>query len=145
MRTKATQSNLIKAGEYDKGCFLQDVATSYDRKSITTAKKRNFLDAMVHTLGVVSTAAAMCKTAKQTHYSWTRNDPAYKAAVESINNTCIDFAETKLFEKIDAGDTYSIIFYLKTKGKQRGYVEKEDIRSATQNNIVVNVAIPTGI
>ena len=145
MRTKALQTTTTSVAKMNKEEFFTDATTSYNRKSITTAKKRNFLDAMVRTLGVVSKAATMCRTSKFCHYDWMKKDPAYKEAVESINNTCIDFAETKLFEKIDAGDTYSIIFYLKTKGKQRGYVEKDDIRSATQNNIVVNVAIPTGI
>ena len=146
MRSKATQAvGTALAKNEAKYEGFTDIATSYDRKSITTVKKRNMLDGLCNSMGIVSPAATISNTNKRTHYNWVHNDPAYKAAVDSITNSCLDFAESKLFQKIAAGDGYSIIFYLKTKGKHRGYVEKDDIRSATQNNIVVNVAIPTGI
>jgi hypothetical protein len=39
-----------------------------------------------------------------------------------------DFAEASLLSKIKAGDTTSIIFFLKTKFKHRGYVEQTEMR-----------------
>ena len=39
----------------------------------------------------------------------------------------LDYAEGKLQEKIRTGDTTSIIFYLKTQGKGRGYVERQEL------------------
>ena len=35
-------------------------------------------------------------------------------------------AEGKLMKKINVEDTTSIIFYLKTQGKERGYIEKSE-------------------
>jgi hypothetical protein len=36
----------------------------------------------------------------------------------------IDFAESQLHKQIKEGSTAATIFFLKTKGKQRGYVER---------------------
>ncbi|MFO0202076.1 MAG: hypothetical protein ACK528_03000 [Alphaproteobacteria bacterium] len=46
------------------------------------------------------------------------------ADVEESN---LDKAESALLGLIEAGNVASIIFYLKTKGKKRGYTEKIDL------------------
>ena len=38
-----------------------------------------------------------------------------------------DLAENRLLEKINDYDTTSIIFFLKTKGRKRGYQEKQEL------------------
>lgn len=45
----------------------------------------------------------------------------------SEREATLDLAENKLFENINDNDTTSIIFYLKTQGRKRGYVEKLDV------------------
>ena len=68
---------------------------------------------------------------RQTYYNWMRDDLEFKQSVEDVIEESIDFVESSLMERIKEGDTTATIFYLKTKGKSRGYVEK------TQNETIV--------
>lgn len=82
------------------------------------------LSALETSLGVVSTACDSVGLSRQTHYEWMKSDPDYRASVESVNEQTLDFAESHLHQLIGAGNVTAIIFYLKTKGKTRGYVER---------------------
>lgn len=84
--------------------------------------KKAMIDALEKTLGIVTTACRIVGIARSTHYEWYNSDPDYRAAVDSISDICLDVAESKLFKKINEDeDITAIIFYLKTKGKKRGY------------------------
>jgi hypothetical protein len=88
--------------------------------------KKAMIEALEKSLGVVTTACKSVGIERNTHYVWIREDEDYKKAVESIEDIAIDFAESKLHKQIDKGDTTACIFYLKTKGKKRGYVERNE-------------------
>jgi hypothetical protein len=88
--------------------------------------KKKMLEALKKTLGVVTTACNKANICRQTHYDWLKEDPEYKKAVEDIGELAIDFVETKMFEAVNNGDTGLIKYYLSTKGKKRGYVERTE-------------------
>jgi hypothetical protein len=85
------------------------------------------LEALKNTLGVVTPACVTVGIARSTHYQWLQDDEAYRAVVDDVSEIAIDFAESKLHANIKNGDIPSILFYLKTKGKKRGYVEKQEV------------------
>ena len=87
-------------------------------------KKKAMIEALTKSLGIVTIACKEVDIARQTHYRWMQEDEEYKNNVESISDIALDFAESKLHGLIDKGDTSANIFYLKTKGKRRGYIEK---------------------
>ena len=89
--------------------------------------KKAMLEALEKSLGVVTTAAKSVGIDRSTHYKWMESDAAYKEAVESISDIALDFAESQLHKQIQSGEVSSTIFYLKTKGKKRGYIEKSEI------------------
>ena len=93
----------------------------------TDSLKRNMLEALEKTLGVVAPAAKKANIARQTHYEWLSLDPEYRKAVEDIENLALDFAESKLHSQIASDNIVATIFFLKTKGKRRGYVEKSEL------------------
>lgn len=89
--------------------------------------KRMMISALEKTLGVVTSACKIVGIARSTHYNWYDSDRDYRDAVDDISNIALDFAESKLHELIKDKDTTATIFYLKTKGKRRGYIERNEI------------------
>jgi len=80
-------------------------------------------------LGVVTAACKAVGIGRTTHYLWMQEDAEYKKAVEDLNDVAIDFAESQLHKQIKDGNSTATIFYLKTKGKKRGYVERQEIEA----------------
>jgi hypothetical protein len=104
------------------------------------------IEALKASLGVISTACENVGISRQTHYRWLTEDESYKEQAENITEAAVDFAESKLFERIKGvtvqnkegvydqppSDT-AIIFYLKTKGKKRGYIERQELLHDVSN------------
>ena len=89
--------------------------------------KRTMLDALECSLGIVSTACEKAGISRQTHYNWLKDDPEYKEAVRAIEERTIDFAESHLHALIKDKNPAATIFFLKTKGKTRGYIDRQEI------------------
>ncbi len=92
--------------------------------------KKAMLQALEKSLGVVTSACKSVGIARETHYRWMREDGQYKEAVKELENVALDFAESQLHKQISENSTSATIFYLKTKGKKRGYVERQEITGA---------------
>ena len=114
--------------------------------------KKAMLKALESTLGVVTTAAEKAGIDRTTHYLWLKNDEEYKNAVDDLKNIALDFAESKLHERISGvkvqrgSDVYesppsdtAIIFYLKTQGKGRGYIERQEVEHSNKEPLTIKV------
>lgn len=103
----------------------------------------DFLVAFEKTLGVVTPAAQMIGVKRSTVYRWREMYPEFDAACKEISETAVDFVESKMFKKIDQGGKGSeslMIFYLKCKGKHRGYIEKQEVDvNAEVKGVTINV------
>jgi hypothetical protein len=93
----------------------------------TDIHKKAMLEALEKSLGVVTSACKQVGIARQTHYEWYKDDAAYQAAVDELSDVAIDFAESQLHKQIKEGNSTATIFFLKTKGKKRGYVERQEV------------------
>jgi hypothetical protein len=96
-------------------------------KQQTALKKGEMIKALVKSLGIVTIACEKVGIERSTHYDWIKADEEYKNAVEDISDVALDFAESMLHKQIQDKDTIATIFYLKTKGKRRGYIERTEI------------------
>ena len=93
--------------------------------------KGKFLEALAAAAGIVLTACESVNVSRSTYYRWYKEDAAFAERVDEISEEQLDFVEGKLLKSIKEGDTTAIIFYLKTKGKKRGYSEKQPPKEET--------------
>lgn len=121
-----------------------------------TIKKDAMLQALTASLGNVTEAAEKIGIRRETHYAWLKDDEEYSAAVASLKNVALDFAESQLKKLMegaerqalthdgevvtikDAPNTSAVIFYLKTQGKQRGYIERQELSTEIKS---INITI----
>lgn len=89
--------------------------------------KKALLEALEKTLGIVTTACKIVGISRQTFYKYTQDDKEFAKAVKDIENVTFDFVESQLHKQIKDNNTASTIFYAKTKMKNRGYVERQEI------------------
>lgn len=80
--------------------------------------------ALYEARGKVSIAARKLGTTVRVVIGFIEREEICQVAIQEAEEMLLDFTEAKLFQKIKAGDIASIIFYLRTKGKQRGFTEK---------------------
>lgn len=107
-------------------------------KITTAARKRMMIEALEKSLGIVTSACLVVGITRRMHYYWMQNDEKYRQAVEGIEDIALDFAESQLHKQIKDQDTAATIFYLKTKGKKRGYVEHSTIDLTSKGERINN-------
>ena len=122
------------------------VAKRYRTAKDREAAMADFLIAYEKSLGVLKPACEMTGMCRKTIWEWRKKYPEFDEACRECEETAIDFVESKMFKSIDKGGKGSeslMIFYLKTKAKHRGYVEKQEIdMSAEVKGVTVNVTNP---
>lgn len=74
--------------------------------------------------GIVGAACKNAGIARKTYYNWYNSDEKFREKCQEINENQVDLAEAALFKNIQKGDTTSIIFLLKYRGRDRGYASK---------------------
>ena len=94
-------------------------------------KKEVFLQALNNNLGHITKACKSANIHRQTYYSWIDKDEGFKQSCENVEESLLDMAEHSLLSEIKdcerKNHITAVIFFLKTKGKKRGYVEKQEV------------------
>lgn len=86
-------------------------------------------EAIVKAFGNLSTAAKSLQVERATLYAWIEAEGLEEAVMEGRNRR-LDFAESMLDKGMKDGNMTAIIFYLKTQGKSRGYIERQEVTGA---------------
>ena len=84
-------------------------------------EEEEFLEALEQALGNMSVALKKTGYTRDHIKQWKKNI-FFNKKVEEINEMSIDYVEDQLIKEIREGNVNAITFYLKTKGKSRGYV-----------------------
>lgn len=81
-------------------------------------------EALVAAGGVQVDAARILGCTRSTINGYVRRYPDLQQLIIDTREETLDLAESQLIKKMKEGNMTAVIFYLKTQGKQRGYVEK---------------------
>lgn len=95
-------------------------------KQSLTKQQKDFLTVFNKVGGNISMACRQSNIkSRTTYYRWLENEE-FRDAVENVNESFIDLAESQLRAAVSRGDMNAVFFLLKTKGKSRGYVERTE-------------------
>jgi transposase-like protein len=88
------------------------------------------IKALKETNGMIYLAARRLGCTPQTIYNRANRTQVVKQAIEDSRGEIVDLAEQKLRLAILAGEPWAVALTLKTLGKQRGYVERQEVTGA---------------
>lgn len=100
-------------------------------------KAQQFIDAIENSGGIISTIAVRVGCDWDTAKKHIENTPAIKQAYANETERVTDLAEANLIGAIQGKEAWAIKYYLSTKGKHRGYVERQEVTGADGGPVVV--------
>lgn len=89
----------------------------------TRLKPADYEAAIRESQGLVTSAARRLGVCAKTVHRAISRWASVREALEESRERLLDLTEAKLVQQINEGNMTAIIFYLKTQGKKRGYVE----------------------
>ena len=99
--------------------------TSIQKKQVI--KKKRLLKSLKDNHGFIANACEAAKISRKTFYNWIKEDDEFSEAVDEIQEGIVDEVENQLMNQIKEGNTTAAIFFLKTRAKHRGYIERAEI------------------
>lgn len=88
-------------------------------------EKQNLIDAILSRRGNITKIAELLQTSRKSVGKWIK-DYELQDVVDESRNARIDDYEHHLDKAAKEGNVSAIIFFLKTQGKERGYVERQE-------------------
>ena len=108
-------------------------------------KRQDTADRIIKALGecqgLLIMAARRAGVSYTTINRYVHDFPSVAQAVHEAKESLLDFAEGKLFTAMKEGNMTSIIFYLKTQGKARGYIERQELTGANSAPMKVEISV----
>lgn len=98
--------------------------------------KAKIREALIASGGMIFLTAERLGCSHQAIYNWLAKEPELQAVRDAETGKMVDVAEVRLRERILAGEAWAIQFALKTKGKDRGYVERQERHDEVSHSIV---------
>jgi hypothetical protein len=95
-------------------------------------KPHQIVHALNETRGMIYLAAERLGCEADTVYNYAKRYASVREAIARHRGRTTDIAELKLYQAINEGEAWAVQFYLKTQGRDRGYVEKLDVSILVQ-------------
>lgn len=94
---------------------------------------QQMIEALNATQGMVYVAARQLKCDPKTIYNYAKRYKSVQAAIDNKRGEFLDETELALYQAVKEGQGWAIAFALKTLGKHRGYVEKQQVEQTNIN------------
>jgi hypothetical protein len=112
-------------------------------------KVSQVIDALRLTEGMVYHAAERLRIAPVTLYEYAKRHPSIRDVIEDERGKFVDTGELALKAAVLRGEGWAIAFLLKTLGKDRGYVDRQQLDAVITTNsdsapIIRTIAALTG-
>ena len=105
------------------------------------ATREKAIDAARKGFGKTTVVAGMLGVTPQTvrnyRQRWATFDKAIEESRLDFDDRLLDRAEVKLDIAVGNGEAWAIKYALATKGKKRGYVERQEVTGADGNKIIL--------
>lgn len=100
---------------------------------------QQMIDAIRGSRGIKSVAARRLGCVRQTVDRYIRDYPTVREVYEEERESLVDLAEAKLLESVNNSEWPAIKFVLVTLGKDRGYVERQEVTGPDGGAVTVRV------
>jgi len=90
--------------------------------------------------GMIYVAARKMGCAANTIYNYAAEYEEVQRAIDEERGMMVDTAELALWKALQNGEAWAISLTLKTLGKKRGYVERQELTGADGKPIDVNIS-----
>lgn len=101
-----------------------------------------FIDAIPGTGGIITSIAKKVGCTWNTAKKYITNHPTVAQAYSNEENSVLDMAEVEMIKAMQDGELSALKFYLKTKGKKRGYVERQEVSGPDATPVQIAVSSP---
>jgi transposase-like protein len=133
---KTNKEHLAKINKIDTNRALL-------RRRRTEKLKKRFIELYFECGGNVSLICEKIGISRTIFYKWLKNDSRFRKALEREQEALLDFAEHKLISLINEKNLGAITFFLRTRGKHRGYTERTEVEHSGEVTVVkVISAVP---
>tara|TARA_R100001015_G_C4567537_1_gene126166 strand:- start:317 stop:688 length:372 start_codon:yes stop_codon:yes gene_type:complete len=101
------------------------------------ASKKKMIDTIRKSKGIVVSICKNLDMTRSAFYKRLESDQELRYELELARDELCDFSETKLWEHIKDGNLQAVMFVLRTLGRHRGYIEKQEVeQTSTQVNVI---------
>ncbi len=97
--------------------------------------------ALRETKGMKGPAARRLGCTWNTVNNYSKRHPTVAAVIAEERESMTDTAELSLARAVTNGEGWAVCFYLKTQGKGRGYVERQDLDITTKGQPIRTVVV----
>jgi hypothetical protein len=101
------------------------------------ATKRKLIKAMAANLKIVSKACRDVGVDRSVYYEYYKNDPEFARQIDELEEVVVDFYEAALAKQANEGNAASTMYFLKCRGKKRGYSDL----SRTDHNCSIELKV----